>query len=93
MDLVLCIKCWVFPFMLKIPHLLFITVILVSLFLDEYLSITLFAMTAYQVQAFGSQSCKVPNIPDEVAQYLTGSACPGQTPDNTLSLPGHHPHH
>lgn len=38
MNLALCIKCWVFPFTLKMPQLPLIRVIFVSPFLAKYLS-------------------------------------------------------
>lgn len=96
MDLVLCIKCWVFLFMLKMPHLLLITVILVSLILDEYLSITFLPWLLIKYRHSGPNPARFPTcltrwlstLQDQPAQVrLFTTVCPSLATTHTTSSP------
>lgn len=96
MDLVLCIKCWVFPFMLKIPHLLLITVILVSLVLDEYLRITFLPWLLIKCRHSGPNPARFPTcltrwlntLQNQPAQVrLFTALCPSLATTHTTSSP------
>lgn len=69
MNLALHIKCWVFPFMLKIPHLPLIIVIFVSPFLDEYLSIAFLPQLFIKYRHQGPDPERLPNTLHKVAPY------------------------
>ena len=60
MNLVLHMKCWVFPFILKIPHLPLIIVIFVSPFLDEYISIAFLPRLFIKYRHQGPNAARFP---------------------------------
>lgn len=97
MDLVLCIKCWVFPFMLKIPHLLLIAMILVSLFLDDCVSIAFLPWLLIKYRHSGPNPARFPTcltrwlrtLPNQPAQVrlFTHRLCPSLAITHTPAAP------